>query len=92
MVLLAAVIDGMEFFGAFDLMLVLVVASRRVLLQHLCPAELPLLLDADLVLDLGTAQDGPRQWIEIGHRRNSPTNPHTHAPVVLIGQQPGPLN
>ena len=55
-VLFAAVVDGVEFFSAFDLVLVLVIAGGDVFLDRLRPPKLTLLLSADLVLDLGAAQ------------------------------------
>jgi len=57
---LLAIVDGVKFFGAFDLVLVLVVPCGDVLLNRLGPSKLPLLLGADLVLDLGAAQDRTR--------------------------------
>ena len=56
-VVLLAVVDGVQFFGAFDFVFVFVVAGGDVFLNRLCPAKLTLFLGADLVLDLRAAQD-----------------------------------
>lgn len=60
LVLLAAVVDWVQLFGAFDLVFVFVIAGGDVLLNRLRPAKLTLFLSADLVLDLRAAQDRAR--------------------------------
>lgn len=56
-ILFAAVVDGVQFLGALDFVFVFVGAGGDVLANCLGPAKLTLLFGADLVLDLGAAED-----------------------------------
>ena len=65
--LFGLVAHGGQRFGAFDLVLELVVPGGDVLTDGLCPAGLALLLNVDLVLRLGAAEDGTGKWVKVGH-------------------------
>jgi len=67
---LVLLVDGRNFFGAFDLVLHLVVAGGDVFAECLRPAGVPLPLHVYHVLRLRAAKDRAGQWIEIGHDRS----------------------
>jgi hypothetical protein len=68
-VLASAVIDGGGFLGAFHLVIELVGLGSDVLSERLGAAELPLLLQIGMLLDLGAAEDSAGKRVEIGHER-----------------------